>query len=261
MHKAFVIGGQKDGKEIHGILFTNMQLDSDSITQIGAISQMGIENITVSQARPRSAEPYEPAFYLFSSNVNEVEVINFDWCHKETGRKKDSGAPYEIIPPVSGEAAEKTLYAVRAHLIKGTMGGGTPVVGLLLIKPKPGQKALDPNPKVLKKMGVTVRTFESVRCESNGITENTLYLVERSPAANSVTIKTLANDGEVNSEREVQGDPKQLLPSISGSAADSLSKTGLFTPTMPPPERTSSIPAPLSSRPPISNRKRRRRAR
>lgn len=251
MHKAFVLSGVKDGRDINGIFFTtdapNLQL----------LNSLGIENISVSPAKPLSAQPFEPTLYLFRKNVNEVEVIRFDWCHTEVNRIKASGAPYEIIPPVGGESAEKTLYAPSTHLIKGMIDRGTPVLGILAIKPKPGESSLDPTPKILKKIGITqIKTFERVTCEEDGIIANSLYLVERSPSAHSVTVKTLSSSGEVLSEKELMGDPMQLLPCVSGSQIDRLFKNGL-TPTMPPAEMRSSIP-PVSSRPPSSKRKRRR---
>ena len=203
MHKAFIITGTREGKELNAVFFT----DNDATPAF--VHGLGIENIEIFQVAPKSDQPLTPALYLFNSTANEtnitsveIEIIAFDNSHQEMMRHKVQGAPHLLVPPVEGPKAQETLYAPTAHLIKGTVDGGTPVLAILIVKPEPGKPTLDPSPKVLKAMGITrISTFERVKYEENGIKETQLFVVERSPSANSVDVKTLGSSGKILSEK------------------------------------------------------------
>ena len=245
MHKAFIITGTRDGKEVNGVFFT----DTDPVPAL--IHGLGIENIEIFQVAPKSDQPVSPTLYLFQPGSNEVEIIGFDWQHKEVAKTTAAGIPYHLIPPVQGEKAEQTLYAPTAHLIKGTMDG-THVLGILVIKPEAGKVSLEPNSKTLKAMGISISTIERVKCEQNGVKATQLFIVERSPSARSVTVKTLSEEGNFEEETR-KGDPQQLLPCVKGSQIERLFKNGLSS--IPP---ASCIPP---SKPGHSNRPKRRKRR
>ncbi|MBN1170401.1 hypothetical protein JXA56_05220 [Candidatus Micrarchaeota archaeon] len=248
MQKAYVLSGEFEGKEIHGIFFNSAS------PNLALLNCLGIKDISFSEGNPLSQQPVEPALYLFRKNSNEVDIIGFNWSLEQINRQKVCGFPHLLIPPVGGKAAEETLYAPIAYLIKGTVGRGTPVLGILIIKPEAGEQSLDPTSKMLKKIGMhQISTFEKITCGEKNVVANQLYLVERSPSADEVTVKTLSNNGDIIAEKTLKGDPEQLLPCVKGHEIEKLFRNGL-TPTVPPAKST--FP-PHSGRPPSSKRKRR----
>ncbi len=236
MDKAFIVTGTMEngrGKtEVGGIFFANQA------PEYAKLAELGFQDASIHNARPLSAQPTQPTLYVFdrSSHTKMVDVISFDWQGAIINQVRVQGAPNMMVPPVSGEIADDVLYAPCAFLIKGCMDipRTTPVLAVLVVKPEPGEECLKPEVKTLKKMGFTkINSVEEVGLESKDIAEDTLFVVERSPAASGISVSKLDKNGKVSSEKNLSGDPLQLLPDITGPAVERLFKNGLRPSVVP----------------------------
>jgi hypothetical protein len=230
MDKAFVITGSLEtvrGKiQVGGVYFSS----KDNVCSV--LGGLGFSDLSIEAAEPLTKQPTEPTFYYFdnSPHSKQITVVRFNNEDQVVNTIKVQGDPSAMIPPVEGKKAEEVLYVPKAFLIKGNVGCGlvTPVYAILLVKPKPKEKPLRPDGKVLKRMGISkIFSVEEVNTEENNIGDHTLYLVERSPSAKGLTIAIVSHEGERKSEKFIEGDPKQLLPSISGNAAEKFFKNNL----------------------------------
>ena len=236
MDKAFVVTGtmenERGKREVGGVFFTNQA------PEFARLAELGFQDAAIHRAQPLSPQPTEPTLYFFdrSSHTKMVDVISFDWNGAIINQVRVQGAPNMMVPPVSGEKADDVLYPACAFLIKGCMDPGmTPVLAVLVIKPEPEKECLKPEVKTLKKMGFSrVNLVEEVGLGTKEISEDTLFVVERSPAATGISVALLDGKGKRKSEKTLSGDPMQLLPPITGPAVDALFKNGLKPSVVPP---------------------------
>jgi hypothetical protein len=253
MDQAYVITGMVERASgmvpVTGVLFSNKR------PEYAKLAELGFQDAAIHNANPLTKQPTEPTLYLFASSAHakQVEIIRLGMDCEVISRVSFHGDPSVIVPPVGGKKASELLYTPRAFLIKGSsILGKPPVMGILVVKPVPKEKPLSPDSKVLKKLGFgpTNLVVEEVGLAPGDITENTLHIVERSPSADTVSVLTLDNEGDETARQEKKGDPKQLLPDVSGPAVDRIFGRSL---------RPTDMPAPISSAPPKRKKKKRRR--
>jgi len=224
MDRSFIISGlSREGESVRpvaGVLFANCPPDMESLSRLGFFDVQSLE-----EAKPLSRQPTEPTLYIYSRTTApiSVEVVRLDWAGKETGRVRVPGEPSFLVPPVEGRAAEKFLYPPKAFVISANVkdcGSSKPVVAVLFIKPKPGEKPITPDKKTLNKLGlVDLQTVERVDTAAQ-IPHSTLYIFDRSPAAKGVSVAKVFPGGTKDPAWELKGEPHSLIPPISGSAAD-----------------------------------------
>ncbi len=239
MDKAFVVTGtmetERGTTKVGGIFFTNQT------PEYAQLAELGFQDASIHHAKPLSPQPTQPTLYYFdrSSHTKMVDVISFDWQGAVVNQVRVQGAPNKMVPPVSGENVDDVLYAPCAFLIKGCMDMPrmTPVLAVLVVKPEPGKECLKPEVKTLKKMGFTrINSVEEVGLSSNKISEDALFVVERSPAATGILVAALDKRGKITSEKTLSGDPLQLLPPVTGPAVEQLFRNGLKPSVAPPRE-------------------------
>ncbi len=224
MDRSFIISGlSKEGESVRpvaGVLFSNSPPDMESLSRLGFFDIQ-----SVGEVKPLSRQPTEPTLCLFSRSIApaSVEIIRLDWANKEVSRARVAGEPSFLVPPVEGQAAEKFLYPPKAFVICANVkecGSSKPVVGVLFIKPRPGENPLVPDKKTLNRLGlVDLQTVERVDTAAQ-IPHSTLYLFDRSPAAKAVSVAKVFPDGTKDTAGELKGEPHSLIPPITGSAAD-----------------------------------------
>ncbi len=224
MDRAYVISGvSMDGgsaKPVAGVLFTNGEPDMQALNRLGFFDIQSCE-----QAKPISREPSSPALYLFalSPPATSVIAVKLDWSGAEVSRETLYGEPSAAIPGVGGAAAEKYVYRPKASVIVANVkegGCSVPVVAVLFIKPKPGEKTFQPDKKALNGLGlVNIQSVESVATPAM-IPQSCLYVFPKGPSPKSVGVSLLSADGTVVEKRTETGEPHSLIPSITGSAAD-----------------------------------------
>ncbi len=247
MDRSFIVEAQcaESGarKNVVAVVFMNSEPSK------GFLADLGLHSISsLSEARPLSGQPTEPTMYVFEKGGKGVRIQRFDWDGRVTSSESACGEPYMLVPPVRGPAAESLLYVPSAYVISGMVRSGSrlePVVAVLCIKPEPGRAAPKPEMKTLRRMGLDkIQSVEEVSLIGQ-VSESAVYIFERSPSAKGVSVKR----GE-NWERSetIDGAPHELLPQISGPAAERFvyPRNGLGKSDFPrapsvPPSRASSI--------------------
>ncbi len=247
MDRSFIVEAQctESGapKKVVAVVFMNSEPSK------GLLADLGLTSISsLSEARPASGQPTEPTLYVFEKGGKGVRIKRFDWHGSVTSSENVCGEPYLLVPPVRGPAAESLLYVPSAYVISGMVRSGSrlePVVAVLCIKPEPGKAAPKPEMKTLRRMGLDkIQSVEEVSLVGQ-VSESAVYIFERSPSARGLSVKR----GE-NWEREetIDGVPHELLPQLSGPAADRFvyPRNGLGKGDFPrapsvPPSRGSSV--------------------
>gem|GEM_PF-2127352 len=107
----------------------------------------------------------------------------------------------------------------KAYVIAGfrrDKGRSEPSIGVFVT---PGPDSKNPDKRMLDKLGfVRVESVEEVKLEGAPSSEPTLYVFERTPAANSVLIAEVAKDGSLRDMVRRGGQPYSILPELSGPA-------------------------------------------
>jgi hypothetical protein len=224
MDRSFIISGvAREGESVRpiaGVLFSNSPPDMQALCRAGFADIQSVDEV-----KPLSNQPTEPTLYLYARSpaAASVEVVRLDWGNNEVSRARANGEPSFLVPPVSGPAADRHLYAPRAYVISANVkesGRSKPVVAVLFIKPAPGEKPLAPDKKTLNRLGLVDLQFVE-RVETAAlISHSQLYLFERSPSAKCVSMAKIGQDGTAGPAEEKQGEPHSLIPAITGSAAD-----------------------------------------
>lgn len=102
-----------------------------------------------------------------------------------------------------------------AHIISAFMQGDRghkPVVGVLF--------GIAPDAKALREMGfIRVQSTERVTANGNAPQEPTLFVFDRTPAANEVTIAQLGEKGSIIKKETRTGEPHSIIPEVQGTAA------------------------------------------
>ncbi len=274
MDRAFVITGENaNGSPIAGVYFTNQDCLS-----FRRLNEIGFQNIEICEVKPESKQPSENTLYIYSrsSATLNVTIMRFDWNGSFVSELDAHGIPSDMIPPVSGDAAEKYLYTPRASLIRANYmlnGQPTPVFGIFIVKPECGKGLLRPDSKVLREAGLKAPTVYPVEAPQDHKGGPTLYIVRRDSSAEAVIKATFGPDGDILSKQEINDDPRNVLPHIKGNdvaerfssmfgldASPSSSRRSKIPPSskrpskIPPPPNRPSRPPPRKSRPPPSSR-------
>ena len=158
----------------------------------------------------------------------------------------ENGVPHELIPPVEGKASDRMLYLPSAYLISAHIKDGPvskPVIGVMISKPSPGKRTLKPDKKTLDKAGfVNIQSVDTVSCLGT-VTTDSLYMYDRVPQPDSVRLFNLNPDGSVLDARTLSGEPRDIIPSLKGAAAERfLYSSGLSKSDFP--RRPSTMPPP-----------------
>lgn len=102
----------------------------------------------------------------------------------------------------------------EAHIISAFMqgdGGHKPVVGVLF--------GIVPNARALRAMGfLKVQSTERVTANGDAPQEPTLFVFDRSPAANEVTISRITGNGAIVGQETRTGEPHSIIPEVQGTA-------------------------------------------
>lgn len=227
MDTAYVVSGSRDGKDVCAVFFTN------GLFIYSLLKEFEIKNANVERVKPLTSMPSIPTIYVFQGN--NIEIAKLNWENEIVSKEKIFGDPSELIPGVSGKAAETFLYKPIAYLIKGSFNHGkTNGLGVLLIKPKAGQKMPNVNQKLFSSLGFShITSVDNVSCTDN-VVGNLFFLVERNPSANEVIVKSLDQKGSILEERTVLGNPADILPKINLPIT--------FIATTPPPRYQRAVP-------------------
>ena len=225
MDRSYIVEAQvqqgAERKDVIAVVFLNSEPSKGLLADLGLSSISGI-----TESRPETRQPTEPTMYVFErSSPVKVVIKRFDYNGKLTMTTEAHGEPHALVPPVSGGTADSLLYAPKAHIISGLSRDGSrlnPVVGVLFVKPQPKAKTLKADKQTLARMGfdkiISVDPVHTCAC----IPETTLFIFERTPAANAVRVVKPSADGSVDwrTAETKNGEPHTNIPPISGSAAD-----------------------------------------
>lgn len=223
MDRSFIIEAQcKEGealKEVVAVLFVNSE------PRKTFLGDLGLANIrSIAEVRPLSKQPTEPTLYLIWQDSGMMSITRFGWDGLARCSEKIHGSPADLVPPVSGPAADSLIYVPSAFVISGTVredGRSTkPVVGVLVSRPEPGKGRIRPDKKTLNSLGFQTINSVDPAGKVGGEERSALYLFDRVPAPSSVTMITLDAGGVRASEHVLRGEPSDILPRLSGPAAE-----------------------------------------
>lgn len=241
MDRSFVVEAQSYGnlKDVIAVVFMNSEPGKSFLADLGLD---GIKS--VSEARPLSKQPTEPTMFVFQPNSGSVTATRFGWDGKIVNSETVHGQPSDLIPPISGQAADSLLYTPSAYIISGSVREGRSsrhVIGVLVSKPEPGNAQLKPDKKTLNRLGFQTINSVDPAGSVQWSESNTLYLFERVPSPSSLSVFRLDSNGAKVSEETLQCEPREAIPQVRGAAAEKyLYGSGLRASDFP--KRASTLP-------------------